>query len=128
MIYTSYFGRLKQLSFEIVPVSICVKPPVWYRGLQYKKLAPSYDILMEYKRDPNIERYTRRFQKEILDRLDPEEVVKDLNTLIKSDTHTFEAALMCYEKPTDFCHRQLVAEWLIKNNFEVEELSAALPF
>lgn len=35
-----------------------------------------------------------------------------------SDWHI---ALVCYEKPTDFCHRHLVAEWLCKNGFECHE-------
>ena len=30
-------------------------------------------------------------------------------------------ALICYEKPTDFCHRHLVADWLNKNGIECEE-------
>lgn len=29
--------------------------------------------------------------------------------------------LLCYEKPTDFCHRHLVAQWLIENGFECKE-------
>ena len=37
MIYTSYFGNLKNLPKNITPISICAKAPVWYTGLQYKK-------------------------------------------------------------------------------------------
>lgn len=29
--------------------------------------------------------------------------------------------LICFEKPTDFCHRHLVADWLTKNGFQCEE-------
>ena len=29
--------------------------------------------------------------------------------------------LCCYEKSTDFCHRHLVAEWLIRNGIKCEE-------
>ena len=32
-------------------------------------------------------------------------------------------ALVCYEKPSDFCHRHLVADWLNKNGYDCEELS-----
>lgn len=30
-------------------------------------------------------------------------------------------ALICYEKPSDFCHRHLVADWLNKNGIPCEE-------
>lgn len=32
-----------------------------------------------------------------------------------------DIALICYEKPTDFCHRHLVADWLNKNGFKCDE-------
>lgn len=34
----------------------------------------------------------------------------------------YHIALLCYEKPDDFCHRHLVADWLRKNGYECEEL------
>ena len=49
MIYTSYFAKLNKLPNNIIPISICAKPPHFYKGLQYKKLAPTYDILMKCK-------------------------------------------------------------------------------
>lgn len=39
MLYTSYFAQLKNLSNDIVPISICGKAPNWYDGLQYKKVS-----------------------------------------------------------------------------------------
>ena len=50
MIYTSYFAKLKSLPDNIVPISICGKAPDWYKGLQYKKLAPKYDFFMKWKK------------------------------------------------------------------------------
>ena len=32
-----------------------------------------------------------------------------------------DIALLCYEKPDDFCHRHLVADWLNKNGYKCEE-------
>jgi len=46
MIYTSYFAKLKSLPEDIIPISICAKSPNWYKGLQYKRLAPTYDLLL----------------------------------------------------------------------------------
>ena len=38
MIYTSYFGKLKSLPKNIIPIAICAKSPNFYNGLEYKKL------------------------------------------------------------------------------------------
>ena len=32
-----------------------------------------------------------------------------------------EIALICYEKPENFCHRHLVAEWLQEAGYQVQE-------
>lgn len=51
MIYTSYFAKLKELEkHNIIPISICGKAPDWYKGLQYKKLAPKYGFLWNGRR------------------------------------------------------------------------------
>lgn len=34
-----------------------------------------------------------------------------------------DIALICYEKPTDFCHRHLVAEWLTTNGIKCDEIA-----
>lgn len=115
MIYTSYFARIKELERNgIIPISICAKAPNWYTGLQYKKLAPKYDFFMEYKRTHDSEHYIKCFDKQVLSNLDPIRVYQELCSLANSDNF----ALICYEKPSDFCHRHLVANWLNKNNYE----------
>ena len=120
MIYTTYFANLRNLPSNIIPISICAKAPSWYNGLEYKNLAPSYDILMEWKSDPNEERYIRRFNDEILSKLNQDEVVDDLQFLVTFN-HNTNIALVCYEKPDDFCHRHLVAEWLRNSGYDIEE-------
>ena len=49
MIYTSYFAKLDSLPNNIVPISICGKAPDWYKGLQYKKLAPKWNFFKIWK-------------------------------------------------------------------------------
>ena len=123
MIYTSYFAKAKSLPEDIVPISICAKAPSWYNGLQYNRLAPTYDILMKYKRDGNKEDYIKSFNEQILSRLNTSEIVFDLGRLAdKDDTfYSFDICLLCYEKSSDFCHRHLVAEWLRKYGYDCEE-------
>ena len=131
MIYTSYFAKLKSLPDNIIPISICGKAPDWYIGLQYKKLAPKYDFFMKWKENHDNDYYVKCFNEQVLDKLNAEQVVKELDNLLLNQTITIDyngdlkevprIALICYEKPSDFCHRHLVADWLNKNGFECEE-------
>lgn len=117
MIYTSYFAKLKKLPTNIIPIAICGKSPEWYKGLQYKVLAPRYWFFREWKKTHDNDFYIENFNKEILSLLDPHEIVKKLKQIANSD----DIALICYEKPEDFCHRHLVAEWLNKYGYDVKE-------
>lgn len=118
MIYTSYFPKIKELEGNgIVPVAVCAKVPDWYSGLRYSQLAPSYDILMDFKRVHDCEQYKLRYHREILDRLSAARVVDALETL----SSAADVALICYERPDDFCHRHLVADWLNHNGFSCAE-------
>lgn len=133
MLYTSYFAQLKNLPPNVVPVSICGKAPDWYRGLQYKKLAPRYGFFSEWKRNHDNDFYIRHFNAEVLERLDPTRVVSELWNLLPEeiriqmrvpffDNPDWHVALVCYEKPEAFCHRHLVADWLSQAGFPCREL------
>ena len=117
MIVTTYFANLRRLPKDIVPISICAKAPAAYTGIQYKKLAPKYGFFMKWKQDHDNSYYIRCFNEQVLSGLDPVKVVKELTGLAGSDN----IALVCYEKPGDFCHRHLVAEWLNRNGHDVKE-------
>lgn len=119
MIYTSYFANVRRLPPEIVPVSIALYSPRWFSGLCYRKLAPTVDILREWKSNPDVERYVRLYQSDILARLSPYSVACDL--MIMSEGK--DVALLCYERPGDFCHRHLVADWLKRNGYECAEFA-----
>ena len=133
MIYTSYFAKLKSLPEDVIPISICGKAPDWYKGLQYKKLAPKYDFFMKWKENHNNDYYIKCFKEQVLDKLNVDDVVKELDSLLIDVTTTLNykvdsmlvprIALVCYEKPSDFCHRHLVADWLNKNGISCKEWS-----
>lgn len=122
MIYTSYFGNLKKLPENIIPISICGKAPDWWKGLQYKKLAPKYQFFTEWKKNKDNNYYIKHFNEEVLNGLEASEVVMELHHLCdKSMYDNIDIVLVCYEKPEDFCHRHLVAEWLRQGGYAVEE-------
>ena len=113
MIHTSYFANIKNLSGRNL-VSISNITPQWAEvHKEYKELAPSKSILYAYKNKEIDEIiYTERYKKEILSRLDPHKVYKDLEGSV----------LLCYEKRGDFCHRNIVAEWLQSYGYKVKEI------
>ncbi len=115
MIYTSYFAKLKSLPPNIVPISIAAKAPYWYHGLEYKVLAPKYDFLMKWKEDHDDSAYIKCYREQVLDVLDINIVLNDFNSVGE------HVALLCYEKPEDFCHRHLVGKWLDEHGIACEE-------
>ena len=122
MLYTSYFGNLANLPDNIVPISICGKAPDWYKGMQYKKLAPKYDFFMKWKVNHNNEYYIKCFNEQVLSKLNAQRVYDEfLHMCSKFPIDKSDFCLICYEKPSDFCHRHLVAEWFNKNGIECKE-------
>lgn len=104
-IYTSYFANGKKLGKAgITMIGIALYPPKWFYGVSLKTVSPTYSILHE----DNRERYIERFKKEVLSRVDPKEFLER----VKQYSNGKDVALCCFEKPGDFCHRHLVADWL----------------
>lgn len=122
MIYTSYFGNLHSLPNNIIPISICGKAPDWYNGLQYKKLAPKYDFFMKWKENHDNNYYIECFNEQVLNKLNATKVYDDfLHMCNIFPTEEPNFCLICYEKPGDFCHRHLVAEWFKENGIDCKE-------
>lgn len=132
MIYTSYFAKLKSLPDNVIPISICAKAPSWYKGIQYKKLAPKYDFFIKWKEDHDNGYYIEHFNSEVLKHLNIWKVLDDLQVSLPEEVKMkmqspvwrnkdWHIVLMCYEKPTDFCHRHLVADWLVSKGICCEE-------
>lgn len=150
MIYTSYFAKIRKMPENIVPVSISQWPPKGYNGLQCKNLAPTKDILMEYKdsnddnkvkdlanpleRSDKEARYNERYINEVINKVDLKQVLSNLQKQIDMDTldllevdnvwesKNLHIALVCFEKSGDFCHRNLVAEKLKEVGIPCREL------
>ena len=98
---TSYFAKFND---EKLGVSISRVTPKWSNITQeYKALAPSWNLVSDYKSGKiDKDGYTKRYYEETLSKLDSKTVYNYLK----------DKVLLCYEKPSDFCHRHLVASWI----------------
>lgn len=114
---TSYFGNLKHLKN---PLSISGKAPDWFAGPQCKKLAPTWEIFSAYRSgEIDEEGYTREFYEQVLKPLNPHDMYSYL-----TKTYGEDVILLCYEKPGDFCHRRIVANWFEESlGIEVPEFT-----
>lgn len=117
-IYTSYFAKAYQFPDDkYTCIAISVGVPKAINVKSYKKLAPLWDIVQEYKNNGgDIERYKSRYYNEVLNKLDVCEVYKELEELSGGK----DVVLLCYEgiKNNDFCHRHLVSQWLRQNGYD----------
>ncbi len=120
-LFTGYFAQMKKyVNRDLTCVSICGKAPFWYKGLEYKTLAPKYSFFIKYKnKEINEEEYTSEYYKLVLDNLDPKKVLEEIDSITFNMNNII---LLCYEKPGDFCHRHIVSKWLSENtDLKVEE-------
>lgn len=123
MIYTSYFGQLRNFPVNFIPISICGGVPKWYDGAQYKKVAPKWSFFSVWKSTHDDEYYVEHFNREVLGPLNPQKVLDDIQALIPEkirnemsapvwENDNVHVVLLCYEKRGDFCHRHLVSKWI----------------
>jgi hypothetical protein len=119
--YTSYYAQLDSLIQQGYKNFVAISGwlPEFYQELllnntykdisfrKYQELSPKKEWFFKWKNgefDNN--QYINLYYETVLSKLNPEIVYEDLKE---------DAILLCYEKPDDFCHRHLVAEWLNKN-------------
>lgn len=115
MNYTSYFGNLRNIPEDVVPISIALYPIKNWSGKEYRKLAPSCKML-DIAKSGNVEE-SKRLYREYLDTLNVDSIVEELQEL--ADYNDF--VLLCYERPDDYCHRHVVREWLRDNGYDCFE-------
>lgn len=118
--WTGYLAKLKEYEKNgLIPVAICGGIPTWYKGLWYKKLAPKWSFFNEYKNGTehkgDIDYYVQHFNDEVLKGMTCRQIMADLRKITGVKNDFSKIILLCYEKPGDFCHRHLVADWLTEN-------------
>jgi hypothetical protein len=112
MILTSNFKTAGHLS-QAVAISLGV--PRGWRGARCTVLAPSRPLIKIM--DPGT--FMPLYKAQVLDRLDPHKIIKDLG----GDNFI----MCCWEDAGVFCHRRVVAAWMQKHTgILVEELDLKL--
>lgn len=101
-IYTGYFAKVSQYrAAGLVTINIA-RFNKYYSGASLKLLAPSAEMIHEPESI-----YIPKYHS-ILNKLNKSGIINHIKTLSVNK----DCILLCYEKPTEFCHRQLVAQWL----------------
>lgn len=132
MVYTSYFGKMRSFPPNVIPIAICGGIPDWYKGLWYKKLAPKWDFFKVWKQTHDNDYYIRNYNAIVLNNLDANKVAIDIQLMLPQEVRAaltssiwmskdYHIALLCYEKPGDFCHRALASAWLNEHGYKCEE-------
>lgn len=113
MIYTSYFSNWRNFPKNFKTVSISRFNQKWIKVDYHEtKLAPSADLLLKYKNNEISEEEYDLIYLEELKKLNPNEIAKEYDNSI----------FLCYEKKGEFCHRNILSNWLKENNIKIEEL------
>lgn len=117
-VYTSYYAVENKIPSGITRISIARWKPKGVVALEYKLLAPSEALLKKYKEGKiDVNGYAKEYYRDVLKKLTIEEVMRYFDLVGNGN----DVVLLCFEKSESFCHRVLVAEWLIKQGIEVEE-------
>ena len=112
--WTSYYGNMRNIpkDYFVVAASggltdeIAVAVDSWNQSL-----APSKSIFFDYKEDGDWEKYVKRFKEERLPEIDWLEKLEQWEEKANQAGKTLDnIVLLCYEKPEDHCHRQILAE------------------
>ena len=112
-IYTSYFSNWRNFPEDSIVISITQYAPKGWKGLELRSCAPSEGLLHDWK-NGSIDEYI--FKQRYLMQLNKDSnlrqrIIALLKGLMKE--HNKDIILCCYEKTGDFCHRNILREWLL---------------
>ena len=122
MIFTSYFGVLRKIDPDTKSICIAVVPPYWYKGLRaidddiLSSVVPPRLLVGKYKAGKvTPEKYRDVYMMQL--HASKKRVLEAAEFF-----DSINAVLLCYERPDEFCHRQLLAEFLREEGYDVKEM------
>lgn len=114
VIYTGYIAQVaKYKNAGLDPILITASAKI--KLMRISELAPPWIIVDSIKKGKITQAQYTEMYIEHLNKLG----VRYLRELIEGLMEKYNPILLCYEKPTDFCHRHILAEW-IKSNLNIE--------
>ena len=119
MYYTSYFGNMNKIDrTKYVLASISFQKPDFCdeNVLDCSFLGPWKDLLDDYKNGTISE---KEYADQYLDNL--KRLWPGLSNWFLINAPK-DIVFLCYEKPSEFCHRHLLAQFLEEQGFECKEL------
>lgn len=141
MVFTSYYGQMRNFPDNVTPVAISRGIPDFYNGDRILDFAPPGYVFSTYKTaykkeaalhfidNTAMEKMKEWYTKEYLKHLDSIGPSK-IKTMIEGvlplgeqiwTSDTKHIALLCYEKTGDFCHRNLLSAYLREHNLPCRE-------
>lgn len=110
--------------------SIAGFTPIWFNNrsdVMFQRLsclAPKKEWWKEwhtkFEKDLNSDEskqwYKEKYYETVLSKLNAKDLIDSLKI-----AEGFDICLVCYETPNKFCHRQIVSDWLNKNEIECKE-------
>lgn len=135
--YTSYYANFKNIPTDYMCVGIsrtCPEGFNEYKNFLFVKdnvLAPEQELLDDYKSGRETEDgYKRRYVEHFLDQFGYYRKFKSFEDFIAAVEKEYEKdyeaiVFLCYEKPSDFCHRHILRDMMNKVfNIPCEEYGA----
>lgn len=114
-IHTSYYGspRLSRIDYYLVQISNSV-PKNFVPDRRWNEVIPDWCTMVAPSKDGLIshKEYERRYRRMLDQR--KESIERTFTENISRSNRT--PVLMCYEAPNKFCHRHILAKWLVENN------------
>ena len=110
MIYTGYYGGLTRIVGDIAKVQVSNSAPVPV-DIKFEKAIPDWAFIVKPYKDGLItkEEYEQRYTLQ-LDKF-RENILGVIKYFSSTDK---DYILLCYEKPGDFCHRHILADYINK--------------
>lgn len=110
MIYTGYYGGLTRIVGDIAKVQVSNSAPVPV-DIKFEKAIPDWAFIVKPYKDGLItkEEYEQRYMLQ-LDKF-RENILGVIKYFSSTDK---DYILLCYEKPGDFCHRHILADYINK--------------
>lgn len=112
-IFTSYYAKFRAIDPNFILVQISTSKPSWFELCEaaLPELYPGWGLVNGIKGGTITKKEYEEIYKKRLANIDKHKILSELQEL-SNILGGRDIALLCYEKPGDFCHRHFVGEWL----------------